>query len=68
MIFRYLKGTLDFFLWYPQSDGLTLVAYTDIDWEGIIDVRITCRETYFLGNYLVSWLSKKQSLVSLSTT
>ena len=29
IIFRYLKGTLDFGLWYPCSDNLTLVAYID---------------------------------------
>ena len=28
MIFIYLKGTLDFGLWYPLSDDVTLVAYT----------------------------------------
>jgi hypothetical protein len=30
-IFRYLKGTLDFGLWYPRSNELTLVEYTDAD-------------------------------------
>ena len=36
-IFRYLKGTLEFGLWFPKGHKLTLVAYTDRDWEGSID-------------------------------
>ena len=28
-IFRYLKGTTKFGLWYPKGNELTLVAYTD---------------------------------------
>ena len=30
-IFRYLKGTMDFGLWYPKGNKLTLVAYSDAD-------------------------------------
>ena len=32
-IFRYLKGTMDFGLWYPKGNELTLIAYSDADWE-----------------------------------
>ena len=38
-IFRYLKGTTKFGLWYPKGNELTLVAYTDADWAGSIDDR-----------------------------
>jgi hypothetical protein len=38
-IFRYLKATKDFGLWYPKGNDLSLVAYTDADWEGSIDDR-----------------------------
>ena len=68
-IFRYLKGTTKFGLWYPKGNELTLVAYTDADWAGSIDDRkSTSGETPSLGNCQVSWSSKKQPLVSLSTT
>ena len=30
-IFRYVKGTLNFGLWYPRSEDLTLVAFTYMD-------------------------------------
>jgi hypothetical protein len=68
-IFRYLKGTKEFGLWYPKGKDLSLIAYTDADWAGCIDDRrISSGETFYLGECLVSWLSKKQSSVFLSTT
>jgi hypothetical protein len=36
-IFRYLKGTKEFGLWYPKGKYLSLIAYTDADWAGCID-------------------------------
>jgi hypothetical protein len=30
-IFRYLKGTLDFRLWYPKGEDFTLTTYIDAD-------------------------------------
>ena len=67
--FRYLKGTLDFGLWYPKENKLTLVAYSDADWARCVDNRRSTSGTaFFLGNCLVSWSSKKKSSLSLSTT
>ena len=65
-ISRYLKGTTEFGLWYLKGNELTLVAYTDADWEGSIDDRkSTSGATLYLGDCLVSWSSKKQPSVSL---
>jgi hypothetical protein len=36
-IFRYLKGTEEFGLWYPKEKYLSLIAYTDADCAGCID-------------------------------
>jgi hypothetical protein len=36
-IFRYLKGTKEFGLWYPKGKDLSLIAYIDVDWAGCID-------------------------------
>ena len=67
-IFRYLKGTTYFGIRYPKGNDLTLVSYTDANWVGSInDIKSTSGATFYLGDCLVSWLSKKQSLVSLST-
>jgi hypothetical protein len=35
-IFRCLKGTKDFGLWYPKGKDLSLIAYTYSYWEGFI--------------------------------
>jgi hypothetical protein len=68
-IFKYLKGTLDFGLWYSRGEYFTLTTYTDADWaDNVDDKKSTSGGAFFLGNSLVSWLSKKQSSVSLSTT
>ena len=68
-IFRYLKGTKEFGLWYPKGKDLSLISYTDVDWVGCIDDRqSTNGAAFYLGECLVSWLRKKQSSLSLSTT
>ena len=68
-IFRYLKGKKEFGLWYPKGKYLSLISYTNADWPGCIDDRrSTSGAMFYLGESLVSWLSKKQSSVSLSTT
>jgi hypothetical protein len=38
-IFRYLKGTKHFGLWYPKGKDISLISYTDVDWAGCIDDR-----------------------------
>jgi hypothetical protein len=68
-IFRYLKGTSDFGLWYPRNKGFELISYTDVDWDGSVDdKKSTSGNAFFLGECLVSWSSRKQSSISLSTT
>jgi hypothetical protein len=68
-IFKYLKGTEEFGLWYPKGKDLSLITYTYENWVGYIDERrSTSGIVFYLGECLVSWLSKKQASVSLSTT
>lgn len=63
-----MKETLDFDLWYPKSEDFTLKAYKDVDWAGSIDdKKNTSGNAFFLGNSLVSWLSRKQASICLST-
>jgi hypothetical protein len=67
-ILRYLKGTTEYGLWYPKGNNLIIQAFTDADWAGSIDDRkSTSGATFYLGGCLVSWLSKKQTSISLST-
>lgn len=67
-IFRYLKGIIDYGLWYPYACNFDLKVYTDADWvENFDDRKSTTRGDFFLGRRLVAWRSKKQSCISQST-
>jgi hypothetical protein len=66
-ILRYLKGTMDYVLCYQGLD-LRLVGYSDADWGGNIDERkSTSGYVFLLNNGAITWSSKKQSCIALST-
>uniref|UniRef100_A0A2N9GCN7 Reverse transcriptase Ty1/copia-type domain-containing protein n=1 Tax=Fagus sylvatica TaxID=28930 RepID=A0A2N9GCN7_FAGSY len=68
-ILRYLKGTLFHGLHFSSQSSLTLQAYSDADWAGDpTDRRSTTGYCFLLGNSLISWRSKKQSVVARSST
>ena len=67
-IFRYLNGTKDLGLWYPRGDDFKLIGYSDSDFAGYkVDRKSTSGHCLFLGSSLISWSSKKQTSVALST-
>ncbi|CAM8948047.1 unnamed protein product [Rhodiola kirilowii] len=67
-IIKYICGTVDFGIWYTKDTNPHLVGYCDADWAGnAADQKSTSGGCFFLGNYLVSWFSKKQNSISLST-
>lgn len=67
-ILRYLKGTTELALKYEQSESGTLIGFSDADWAGDLDDRrSTTGNVFLLSGGAVSWLSKKQSTVALST-
>ncbi|XP_043694174.1 secreted RxLR effector protein 161-like [Telopea speciosissima] len=67
-IFRYIKGIMEYGLWYPKTENFSLTTFLDADWAGSIDDRkSTSGGAFFLGKSLVAWHSKKQESVSLST-
>ena len=56
-------------LWYAKDFDFVLKAFADADYAGCQDTRrSTFGSAQFLGDRLVSWSSKKQNGVSLSTT
>jgi len=69
-LFRYLKGTLDYKLTYgPSSSPELFTTYTDADHAGNPDNgRSTSRYLVKMGTGAISWSSKLQSIVALSTT
>ncbi|KAJ7961115.1 Retrovirus-related Pol polyprotein from transposon TNT 1-94 [Quillaja saponaria] len=67
-ILRYLRGTLDYGLFYSSSHIINLVGYCDSDFAGDLDDRkSTTSFVFFMGNNAISWVSKKQPIVTLST-
>ena len=67
-IMRYLKGTSDLGLLYTKEGSSKCVGYSDSDWGGDLDDRkSTSGYLFLIGGGSVSWRSKKQSSVALST-
>jgi hypothetical protein len=68
-IFRDLKETMNYGLWYPKNQNFQLSVYSDVDWVNFMDERKSMSGgAFFLGDSLVAWLSKKKGSISLSTT
>ena len=67
-IMRYLKGTPNHGLVYSKKDSKTCVGYSDADWAGDInDRKSTSGYLFKISGAPVSWRSKKQSCVALSS-
>ncbi|XP_039129073.1 secreted RxLR effector protein 161-like [Dioscorea cayenensis subsp. rotundata] len=68
-ILRYLKGTTDYDILYRKGEGCQVTGYCDADYAGDCDSRrSTTGYIFSLGSGVVSWCSKRQTTVSLSTT
>ena len=67
-IFRYLRSTPKYGLLYVGHDLNECVGYSDADWAGDVnDYKSTSGYVFQLGGTAVSWKSRKQSSVALST-
>jgi len=67
-ILKYLKGTTNVGLWHPSQSPIHLIGYSDSDFAGCkLDRKSTSGTCHLLGSSLISWHSKKQACVALST-
>ena len=67
-ILLYLKSALGKGLFFAKNSHLEVEGFTDVDWAGsIFDRRSTSGYFTFVGGNLVTWRSKKQQVVALSS-
>ena len=65
---RYVKRTKRYGILYTTSENSKLIGYTDSDWVGSIDDRKnTSGYVFHMGLGAISWASKKQPIVDVST-
>ena len=67
-IIKYVKTTAEFGVWYNKDTSNVLAGYSDADWaRNAYDRKSTSGGCFYVGNNIVSWMSKKQNSISLST-
>ncbi|KAL0298728.1 UNVERIFIED_CONTAM: Retrovirus-related Pol polyprotein from transposon RE1 [Sesamum radiatum] len=67
-VLRYLQGTTDYGIFHKKGGSDKIPAYIDSDYAGDLDDRKSTSGNVFLfSSGVVSWSSKKQPIVSLST-
>ncbi|XP_048232904.1 secreted RxLR effector protein 161-like [Ricinus communis] len=68
-VLKYLKGTIEFGIFYKKGGDGELHVYSDSDYAGDLeDRKSTSGYIFLLSSGAISWSSKKQPVVSLSTT
>ena len=67
-VLRYLKDTVNYGILYRQEGSNECIGYSDADWAGdVSDRRSTSGYIFMLGGGAISWSSRKQKCVALST-
>ncbi|XP_028945711.1 uncharacterized mitochondrial protein AtMg00810-like [Malus domestica] len=67
-VLRYLKGSIGRGILMKRNDNTQVVGYCDVDWAGNqIDQKSTSGYCTFVGGNLVTWKSKKQSVIARSS-
>lgn len=68
-VLRYLQGTHDYGIMYMKGGKDCMNAYTDSDYAGdLMDRKSTSGYLFLLSSGAVAWASKKQPIVTLSST
>ncbi|XP_062014077.1 uncharacterized mitochondrial protein AtMg00810-like [Rosa rugosa] len=68
-VLRYVKGTVNFGIFYKKEGNKDLAAFTDSDYAGCLeDRKSTSGYAFILNSRAVAWSLRKQPIVTLSTT
>lgn len=68
-ILYYIAGTINFGLWYDSTSNFKLIGFIDSDWaQSLDDQRSTLGNICMLGSSTITWGSKRQGIIALSTT
>jgi hypothetical protein len=68
-LLRYINGRKNNGITYKKGkERMNLVGYVDADWGGAEDRKSTTGYLFLLNNAPISWTSKKQQTVALSST
>ena len=69
LVLQYVCGMMDYDILYKSATPIQLKGYTDADWAGYkADQRSTSGFVCSLGSGAISWSSKKQPTIALSST
>ena len=67
-ILRYVHDTIEHGLRYTWGDDVKLCGFTDADWAGSsVDQKSTSGYCFSVGSRMISWCSRKQKSVALSS-
>ena len=67
-VLRYLKGIVDYGLRYDTNQKVNLQGYVDLNWAGsALDRKSTLGCCFSMGSGVISWFSRKQLCMALST-
>jgi hypothetical protein len=67
-VIGYIRNTMDYGLTYSRDDDITPLAYVDADYGGCRDTRrSTSGYVFTMAGGAVTWSSKRQATVALST-
>ncbi|TYK28116.1 Zinc finger, CCHC-type [Cucumis melo var. makuwa] len=68
-VMRYIAGTIEYGIWYSKVSDSKLCGFIDSDWASSLDDRRSVSANVFtLGSGVITWSSKKQATVALSSS
>ena len=67
-LFKYVRFTTKYGLWYIWTEGVKLQGFIDVDWVGTpSDRKSTSGAIFSIGSTTISSYSRKQILVALNS-